>query len=198
MTCPNCASWPNGWSRSTPTSNAWSSTPTDRSRSCSDSVPWENGSARWRSNSGGWKHLAPRISAAEQQVGKLTGTYDRLASGLAETAEGIEQVSGQAQSIEETVAATLRLKEELSGFLAMQQPFREMRREMDELQAQSQNFRNDMARVRSEHETTVAGYRRRPRAWRLSRATGSVSPAPSARPSTVSPAWSNCWAISLR
>ena len=49
--------------------------------------------------------------------------------------------------------------EELSGFLAMQQPFREMRREMDELQAQSQNFRNDMARVRSEHETTVAGYR---------------------------------------
>jgi|GEM_PF-823526 len=107
----------------------------------------------------GLEHLAPKISAAELQVSKLTGTHDRLASGLAETAEGIEEVSTQAESIEETVAATLRLKEELSGFLAMQQPFRDMRREMDELQTQSQNFRNEMAKVRSEHETTAGGYR---------------------------------------
>ncbi|HSE65484.1 MAG TPA: hypothetical protein VLB12_00765, partial [Gemmatimonadales bacterium] len=107
----------------------------------------------------GLEHLAPKISAAELQVTKLTGTYDRLTSGLAETAEGIEQVSGQAQAIEETVASTLRLKDELSGFLAMQQPFREMRREMDELQNQSQSFRNELAKVRSEHETTVGGYR---------------------------------------
>ena len=51
----------------------------------------------------GLEQLPPKISAAELQVSKLTGTYDRLASGLAETAEGIEAVSGQAQSIEETV-----------------------------------------------------------------------------------------------
>ena len=47
---PNCASSLSGSSRSKPTSSDWFSMPTGRSRSCSDSAPWENGSARWRSN----------------------------------------------------------------------------------------------------------------------------------------------------
>jgi methyl-accepting chemotaxis protein len=106
---------------------------------CSDSAPWGTGQ-----RAGEATKRAGTAAAQDQrgglQVSKLHRTYDRLASGLRRDGEGIEAVSTRAETIEETVAATLRLKEELSGFLAMQQPFRDLRREMDELQTQSQNF----------------------------------------------------------
>ena len=77
----------------------------------------------------------------------------------------------------------------------MQQPFRDMRREMDELQTQSQNFRNEMAKVRSEHETTVGGYRTATSRLESFEETGSGSPAPSRKPSTGSRGWNSSSAI---
>ena len=76
------------------------------------------------------EHLPEKIGAATTQVGALTATHEKLASGLADANAGIERAKAQSDSLSETVSATMQLKEELASFLAMRQPFGQLRRDV--------------------------------------------------------------------
>ena len=80
------------------------------------------------------EHVAARLGAAESQLSGLTTSHQRLEADLAETTRGIEQARSQAESVADAVHTTLSLKQELSGFLALEGPFRQLRGEMDALQ----------------------------------------------------------------
>ena len=107
----------------------------------------------------GIEHLAARLGAAESQLAGLTGTHNRLETQMAETSTGIEQARVDVTLLTETVAATARLKDELSGFLSLKGPFSQLRGEMEGLQSQNEVFRTDFARLREQHDTTVGSYR---------------------------------------
>ncbi len=107
----------------------------------------------------GIEHLAARLGAAESQLAGLTSTHTRLETQMAESATGIEQARVDVTLLTETVAATSRLKDELSGFLSLKGPFAQLRAEMDGLQAQNETFRTDFARLRDQHDTTLGAYK---------------------------------------
>jgi chromosome segregation ATPase len=107
----------------------------------------------------GIEHLAGRLGAAESQLAGLTGTHNRLETQMAETSTGIEQARVDVTLLTETVAATVRLKEELSGFLSLKGPFSQLRGEMDGLQSQNEVFRADFSRLREQHDATLSSYR---------------------------------------
>ncbi len=107
----------------------------------------------------GIEHLAARLGAAESQLAGLTGTHNRLETQMAETATGIEQARVDVTLLTETVAATARLKEELSGFLSLKGPFSQLKSEMEGLQSQNEAFRADFARLRDQHDATLNSYK---------------------------------------
>jgi chromosome segregation ATPase len=105
------------------------------------------------------EQFVARLGAAEAQLAGLTGNHNKLEAGLTETARGVEQTRTDAAQIAETVHSAMNLKQELSGFLALEGPFRQLRGEMDALQAQSESYRVDLARLRDQHEKTVGHYK---------------------------------------
>lgn len=107
----------------------------------------------------GIEHLAARLGAAESQLAGLTGTHHRLETQMSETSAGIEQARVDVTLLTETVAASARLKDELSGFLSLKGPFSQLRAEMDGLQAQADSWRADFARLRDQHDGTLSSYK---------------------------------------
>lgn len=105
------------------------------------------------------EHLAARLGAAESQLAGLTGTHHRLETQMAETSTGIEQARVDVTLLTETLASTVRLKDELSGFLSLKGPFSQLRGEMDGLQSQHEVFRADFARLRDQHDATLGSYK---------------------------------------
>ena len=108
---------------------------------------------------GSMDHVAARLGAAESQLSGLATSHQRLEADLAETASGIDQARGEAELVAHAVHTTLSLKQELSGFLALEGPFRQLRGDMDALQGQGEAFRSDLARLREQHEKTLGQYK---------------------------------------
>jgi chromosome segregation ATPase len=105
------------------------------------------------------EQVAGRIGAAESQLAGLSGSHQRLENELARTAEGIEQAREAADAVAKTVASAHRLKDELADIAGLEGPFRQLRGEMDTLQAQGESFRGDLSRLREQHEKTQGSYK---------------------------------------
>ncbi|MBK6781916.1 MAG: hypothetical protein IPG75_20615 [Gemmatimonadetes bacterium] len=107
----------------------------------------------------GVEELAGRFGAAERQLATLVGTRNQLESDLADIGRGIERTRGEAALVQEQVARTMALKDDLAGFLALEGPFRQLRGEMDTLSSQGEAFRGELARLREQHEKTLGQYK---------------------------------------
>ncbi|HXW97270.1 MAG TPA: hypothetical protein VEI47_06755 [Gemmatimonadales bacterium] len=105
------------------------------------------------------EQVAARLSAAETQLNTLAGSHQRLESELAETTRGITQARNDANAVTAAVDRALSLKQELTGFLSLEGPFRQLKGEMDALQGQGESFRGDLVRLRELHEKTVGDYK---------------------------------------
>jgi chromosome segregation ATPase len=105
------------------------------------------------------EQFVARLGAAESQLAGLTGNHSQLEAALSETAKGVDRAQADAAQITETVASAMSIKQELTGLLALEGPFRQLRGEMDALQTQSETYRGDLARLRDQHEKTLGHYR---------------------------------------
>jgi DNA repair exonuclease SbcCD ATPase subunit len=105
------------------------------------------------------EELPPRLGAAEKQADALTASHQRVEAGLGEATGEMARIKTEVEQLAEVVGATRQLKNELSGFLALEQPFGQLRADMNDLQAQSQTFRAELARARADHEATVSSHR---------------------------------------
>jgi chromosome segregation ATPase len=105
------------------------------------------------------EQLAARLGAAESQLAGLSGSHQRLDNDLAETAAKIERAKAEASAVSESVAAAQRLKEDLTGFLALEGPFRQLRGDIESAQAQGEAFRSELSRLREQHEKTQGNYK---------------------------------------
>jgi chromosome segregation ATPase len=105
------------------------------------------------------EQLAARVGTAESQLAGLSGSHQRLDSDLAETAARIERARAEAEAVSETVEGAQRLKDDLTGFLALEGPFRQLRADMETAQAQGEAFRGELSRMREQHEKTQGNYK---------------------------------------
>jgi DNA repair exonuclease SbcCD ATPase subunit len=105
------------------------------------------------------EQLATRVAAAESQLAALANSQRQMEADLAETGNVIDRARENAASVSASVATAMSLKEEMSGFLAMEGPFRQLRNELDALSAQSESHRGEMSRLREAHEKTVGFYK---------------------------------------
>ena len=123
------------------------------------------------------EQFVARLGAAESQLAGLTGNHGQLEAALSETAKGVDRAQADAAQITETVASAMSIKQELTGLLALEGPFRQLRGEMDSLQTQSETYRGDLARLRDQHEKTSDTIAQPGVVSRRSTPTGSGSPA---------------------
>lgn len=105
------------------------------------------------------EQVATGLDLAESRLAGLTGTHQRLEVALEATASAVESTRAEAAAVHEIAARSLALKGELSGFLALEGPFHQLKGEMDFLQSQGESFRADLVRLREQHEKTQSQYK---------------------------------------
>jgi len=103
--------------------------------------------------------LTERFTQAEQEVSRLTGLAESFETRLAASDAGVERTRGEVASLMETLNSAVRLKESVGEVTALDGPFRQLQAEMEGLRSQVESFKGNFARLREQHETTVAGYR---------------------------------------
>ena len=107
----------------------------------------------------GMEQTVARLDAVESRLAGLAGTHQRLEAALEETARSVEATRTEATTAAEVAARSLALKEDLSAFLVLEGPFRQLRADMDGLQSHSESLRADLVRLRDQHDKTQSQYR---------------------------------------
>lgn len=98
------------------------------------------------------EQLVSRLAEADAALAGLQGRQTRADEKLAAASSELDRVEGQMDAITRAGQAAERLREDLAGFLALQGPFAQLKSDVELAQGQLEGHRNDVARMRDQHE----------------------------------------------
>ena len=105
-----------------------------------------------------FENLTPQIAAIQEQAVTLSEAHRRAESKVGEVVGDVERAGAELQDLRQRLDAALGLKEDLTGFLELEGPFKTLRTDVDGLAGEVREFGDRFARVREEHEGVLRGY----------------------------------------
>ncbi|HWA57721.1 MAG TPA: hypothetical protein VG692_10730 [Gemmatimonadales bacterium] len=101
------------------------------------------------------EQLVSRLAEADAALAGLQARQTRADEKLAAATTEMERIQGQMDALGQAGTASEKLRDELTGFLAMQGPFAQLKSDVELAQGQLDAHRADLARMREQHDTTI-------------------------------------------
>ncbi len=105
----------------------------------------------------GFGQLATRARELTAQTDELTKSHRRTEARVAHTVEDAERIRLQIEEIAHKADLALCLKDELSTFLEMKDPFERVRVDADNLSGTVRGLFDEVGRIRTQHDKIVRG-----------------------------------------
>jgi chromosome segregation ATPase len=101
------------------------------------------------------EQLVTRLAEADAALAGLQGRQNRADERLATATTDMDRIQSQMESMSQAGQAAEKLKTDLTGFLALQGPFAQLKNDFELAQGQLEGHRSDMVRMREQHDATV-------------------------------------------
>jgi DNA repair exonuclease SbcCD ATPase subunit len=101
------------------------------------------------------EQLVNRLAEADSALAGLQSRQTRADERLTAATAEMERIQSQMQSMSEAGQAADKLKDDLSGFLALQGPFAQLKSDFELAQGQLDGHRADITRMREQHDATM-------------------------------------------
>jgi len=101
------------------------------------------------------EQLVNRLAEADSALAGLQARQNRSDEKLTASAEQVDRIQGQVSSLVQAGETADRLREDLTGFLALQGPFAQLKNDLELAQNQLEGHRADLGRMREQHDSTL-------------------------------------------
>jgi len=105
-----------------------------------------------------FENLTPQIAAIQEQAETLSEAHQRAESKVGDVVGDVEKAGAELQDLRQGLDAALALKEDLTGFLELEGPFKALHTQADGLAGELREFGDRFAQVRREHDQVLRGY----------------------------------------